>query len=179
MSSCTSCLVLVGIYCSPLHNIQASIQEEMSDLESLLEYNEIVKKLFANEEEGFQFYNNYGFEKEFSVRRSYCEWDNGHNEMTLRKFVCSRQGFREEKQLKRAIKKRKPRNITRVGCLAKFVTARDHITGHWYVKDFIDEHNHPMAQQSLLVCYVHIEESAMSRKLRLWRWRVLGSANTR
>ena len=35
----------------------------MSDLESLLEYNEIVKKMFANEEEGFQFYNNYGFEK--------------------------------------------------------------------------------------------------------------------
>ena len=54
--------------------------------------------------------------KGFSVRRSYYEWDNGHNEMTLRKFVCSRQGFREEKQLKRAIKKRKPQNITRVGC---------------------------------------------------------------
>ena len=120
---------LVGIYCSLLHNIQASIQKEMSDLESLLEYNEIVKKLFATEEEGFQFYNNYGFEKGFSVRRSYCEWDNGHNEMTLRKFVCSRQGFRDEKQLKRAIKKRKPRNITRVGCLAKFMIARDQITG--------------------------------------------------
>ncbi|CAD6219918.1 unnamed protein product [Miscanthus lutarioriparius] len=101
----------------------------MSDLESLLKYNEIVKKMFANEEEGFQFYNDYGFEKEFSVRRSYCEWDNGHNEMTLRKFICSRQGFCEEKQLKRAIKKWKPRNITRVGCLAKFVIARDHITG--------------------------------------------------
>ena len=46
---------LVGIYCSLLHNIQAFVQEEMSDLESLLEYNEIVKKLFATEEEGFQF----------------------------------------------------------------------------------------------------------------------------
>ena len=45
---------LVGIYCSLLHNIQASVQEEMSDLESLLEYNEIVKKLFANEDEEFQ-----------------------------------------------------------------------------------------------------------------------------
>ena len=87
----------------------------MSDLESLLEYNEIVKKLFANE--GFQFYNNYGFEKGFSVRRSYCECDNGHNEMTLRKFVCSRQGFRKEKQLKKAIKKRKPRNITLLDAL--------------------------------------------------------------
>jgi zinc finger SWIM domain-containing protein 3 len=117
--------------------------------------------MFANEEEGFQFYNSYGFEKEFSVRRSYCEWDNGHNEMTLRKFICNRQGFREEKQPKRAIKKQKPRNITRVvGCLAKFVIARDQIKGQWYVKDFIDEHKHPMAPAEL-TC-VHIEESTTS-----------------
>jgi zinc finger SWIM domain-containing protein 3 len=73
----------------------------MSGVESLLEYDEIVRKMFGNEEEGFQFYNNYAKEKGFSVRRSYCEWDNGYNEMTLRKFVCSREGFREENELKR------------------------------------------------------------------------------
>jgi len=28
------------------------MQEEMADLESLLEYNEIVRKMFANEDEG-------------------------------------------------------------------------------------------------------------------------------
>ena len=113
------------------------------------------------------------------MRKSYCEWGNSNNERTLRKFVCSCEGFHEEKELKREIKKRKPWNITRVGCLAKFVIARDQITGQWYVKDFIDEHNHPMAPAELTFCYVHIEESAMSRNLRLWRWRVLGSANTR
>ena len=31
----------------------------MADLESLLEYNEIVRKMFANEDEGFQFYNTH------------------------------------------------------------------------------------------------------------------------
>jgi len=108
------------------------------DLESLAEYNEIVRKMFANEEEGFQFYNKYGREKGFSVRRSYVEWDSGHNELTLRKFVCSREGFREEKHTKREDKQRRPRNITRVGCRAKFVIARDKNTGQWYVKDFID-----------------------------------------
>ena len=35
------------------------MQERMADLESLLEYNEIVRKMFANEYEGFQFYNTY------------------------------------------------------------------------------------------------------------------------
>jgi len=29
------------------------MQEEMADLESLLEYNEIVRKMFATENEGF------------------------------------------------------------------------------------------------------------------------------
>ena len=38
------------------------------------------------------------------MRRSYCEWDSGNNEITLRKFVCSREGFREEKELKREIR---------------------------------------------------------------------------
>ncbi|XP_002450570.2 protein FAR1-RELATED SEQUENCE 5 [Sorghum bicolor] len=118
----------------------------MSGFGSLLEYNEIVRQMFGNEEEGFQFYNNYAKEKGFSVRRSYCEWDSGHNEITLRKFVCSREGFREEMELKRESKKRKPRNITRVGCRAKLVIARDQSTEQWYVKDFIGGHNHPMAE---------------------------------
>ena len=49
------------------------MQEEMADLESLLEYNEILRKIFANEDEGFQFYNTYVLGKGFSVRKSYVE----------------------------------------------------------------------------------------------------------
>ena len=41
------------------------------------------------------------------------------------------------------------RGITRVGCRAKFVIARQRNTGQWYVKDFIDEHNHPLAPEDL------------------------------
>ena len=125
------------------------MQEGMSDLESLLEYSQIVSRLFASEDEGFQFYNAYGLKKGFSVRRSYVEWDAGHNEMTLRKFVCSREGFREEKHMNMENKQRRPRGITRVGCRAKFVIARERYTGQCYVKDFIDEHNHPLAPEDL------------------------------
>ena len=57
----------------------------MTDLD-----NEIVRKMFASEEEGFQFYNAYGLDKGFSVRRSYVEWDAGHNEWTLRVCLQSR-----------------------------------------------------------------------------------------
>ena len=118
----------------------------MSGLDSMLEYNEIVRKKFGSETEGYLFYNKYTKGKGFSVRKSYCEWGNGHNERTIRKFVCSCEGFHEEKELKREIKKRKPRNITRVGCPTKFVIAWDQNTWQWYVKDFIYKHNHPMAE---------------------------------
>lgn len=122
---------------------------EMSNDNSLLEYSEIVMKLFNSEDEGFEFYNDYAYEKGFSVRKDYCEWDSGRNEKTLRKFVCSCEGFRAEKHLTREIKMRRSRNITRCGCLAKLVIAQDQNTEQWYVKNFIDEHNHPMIDPDL------------------------------
>ena len=54
-----------------------------------LEYNQVISKVFDDEEQGYRFYNNYAKGKGFSVRRDYCEWDIGHNERTLRHFVCS------------------------------------------------------------------------------------------
>ena len=105
----------------------------MADLESLLEYNEIVRKMFANEDEGFQFYNTYALGKGFSVRKSYVEWNSEHTELTLRRYVCSR----------------RPRDITCVGCPAKLVIALDRNTEQWYVKNFIDECNHPLAPADL------------------------------
>ena len=47
----------------------------------------------------------------------------------LRKFVCSREGFCEAKHMKRENKQWRPRNITRVGCRAKFVIALQRNTG--------------------------------------------------
>jgi len=65
--------------------------EIMQDQEGMpgAEYNVIVRKVFDDEEEGYEFYNNYAKGKGFSVRKDYCEWDIGHNERTLRHFVCS------------------------------------------------------------------------------------------
>ena len=121
----------------------------MADLENLMEYSGIVSKMFADEDEGYQFYNAYVLGKAFSVRKSYVEWNSDHTELTLRRYVCSRQGYREEKYVKKEIKKQRPRDITRVGCPAKLVIALDRNSGQWYVKNFIDEHNHPLAPADL------------------------------
>ena len=101
----------------------------MADFESLLECNQIVSQMFDSEVQGFQFYNAYALKKGFSVRRSYAEWDTGHNELTLRKFVCSHEGFRKAKHMKRENKQQRPRNITRDGCCAKFLIALQRNTG--------------------------------------------------
>ena len=59
------------------------MQKEVADLESLLEYNEIVRKIFVNVDEGFQFCNTYTFDIGFSVRKSYVEWNSERNELTV------------------------------------------------------------------------------------------------
>ena len=101
----------------------------MADLEALLEYNEIVRKMFANKDEGFQFYNTYALGKGFSVRKSYVEWNSEHTELILQRYVCSRHGYREEKYVKKEIKQRRSRDITRVGCPTKLVIALDRNIG--------------------------------------------------
>ncbi|WVZ84608.1 hypothetical protein U9M48_031629 [Paspalum notatum var. saurae] len=126
-------------------------QEGMAKLsaEPMLEYYDIVSKVFSSEEEGFQFYNRYALEKGFSVHKAYVEWDKGNEEICLRSLVCSREGFREAKYMNREERKRKPRNLSRVGCKAKLVIAKVDESGQWFVKDFIDEHNHPLAPKDL------------------------------
>ena len=119
--------------------------------ECMAEYVDIVSRMFDSEDEGFEFYNKYALEKGFSVRKGYVEWDEANMNIILRKLVCSREGCREEKHMKRKReeRKRRPRNISRVGCKAKLVIARMKETGRWFVKDFIDEHNHPLAPRDL------------------------------
>ena len=119
--------------------------------ESMAEYRDIVSRMFDNEDEGFRFYNSYALEKGFSVRKGYVEWDGAKKEIILRKLVCSREGCREEKHMKRKREdgKRRLRNITHVHCKVKLVIARVEETGRWFVKDFNDEHTHPLAPRDL------------------------------
>jgi hypothetical protein len=116
--------------------------------EALLEYDDIVKTTFSSENEGFEFYKSYALKKGFGVRRGNSKKDKGNNQVWLRTIVCCQQGFWElqhmKKKKKKKKKKRKPRNFTRCGCLAKMVISLNKKTGQWFVKDFIDEHNHTL-----------------------------------
>lgn len=99
-------------------------------VEELLEYQQIVSKTFNSEDEGIHFYNKYAWDNGFSIRKSYAERRNAAKEVKRRVIVCSRQGYRESKHVKRDNRIRKARNITHCGCKAKLVIAKQ---GHMSV----------------------------------------------
>jgi len=47
-----------------MYSVFLLMQEEMPGLDSLLEYNEIVRKMFGSEKEGYWFYNKYARRKD-------------------------------------------------------------------------------------------------------------------
>jgi zinc finger SWIM domain-containing protein 3 len=51
--------------------------------------------------------------------------------------------------MNREDRKRKAMNKTRVECRARIVIAQYKETGQCYVKDFFDEHNHPLVTPKL------------------------------
>uniref|UniRef100_A0ACD5VW16 Uncharacterized protein n=1 Tax=Avena sativa TaxID=4498 RepID=A0ACD5VW16_AVESA len=90
------------------------MQEDTTDVSGDAEYRDIANRTFASQGDAFQFYNSYALGKGFSVRKGYVEWDGANQKIILGKFVCSREGCREEKHMKRKReeRKRRPRNIT-------------------------------------------------------------------
>lgn len=94
--------------------------------------------------------------------------------------MCSCQGVREEKHMKRKMedRKRRPRSITHVGCKAKLVIARQEETGQWFVKDFIDEHNHPLAPRDLSCLLRSQRRISDEQKADIADMENLGSENT-
>lgn len=76
----------------------------------------------------------------------------------MRKFIWSSEGFceHEAKHRKKENKKRKPHNRIHVRCKGKMVTAQEKAScmAVLCVKDFIDEHKHPLVTKDLdsLLC---------------------------
>ena len=58
-------------------------------LEEIQEYNYVANQTFNTEEEFFEFYNGYAFEKGFSVRKDRVRYKPSTKEVTWRRFVCS------------------------------------------------------------------------------------------
>jgi len=88
-------------------------------LEEIEEYNYVANQTFNTEEDFFEFYNAYAFRKVFSVRKDRIRYKLSTKEVTWRRFVCSCEGYRDEKHFERTDQKRQPRALTRCGCNAR------------------------------------------------------------
>ncbi|WOL07647.1 protein FAR1-RELATED SEQUENCE 12-like [Canna indica] len=95
---------------------------------------------FETEDEAYEFYGMYAGRIGFSVRRASVTV-NAENVITRRMFVCSREGFREQKKGAKRVKK--PRPEFRTGCPACMVI-RITPMGKYQVSEFVTYHNHQL-----------------------------------
>jgi hypothetical protein len=115
-----------------------------SDLNEYMEYLEIVKKTFRTEEEAYMFYVGYARKKGFGVRKDDLKYRGpGPKQNAYRRtYKCCKQGWRALKHFNRAERKRTPRGLSRCGCPALFQVELQDSSGLWFVKNFVDKHNH-------------------------------------
>ncbi|XP_025702783.1 protein FAR1-RELATED SEQUENCE 5-like [Arachis hypogaea] len=104
---------------------------------------EIGKYHFSTLQLAFDFYLKYSKSKDFSARKSKT-FKNSIGEIYKQKFVCHRQGFREEKYYTMEKRKKEPRLETRTGCEARMDVKFVPKTGRWHIFYFFDEHNHDL-----------------------------------
>jgi zinc finger SWIM domain-containing protein 3 len=120
--------------------------EGFDSLEQLNEYKSIAGHTFLREEDLYDFYNDYAFDKGFSVRKDRVRYKTGTKEVIWRRFICSCEGYRLKKYFERTDKKRKSRALSRCGCTARLDVEWSERDDIWYVKDFVDVHSHALAK---------------------------------
>ncbi|XP_047091612.1 protein FAR1-RELATED SEQUENCE 5-like [Lolium rigidum] len=117
----------------------------MEGMEDNEEHDMVVNETFSSEEEGYKYYNAYAKSKGFGVRKEELTKKPGTNIAFRRLYVCSKEGYRARKHFEKTKRKRTPRPLSRCGCGARMEIEMSMESGEWFVKDFVVEHNHPLA----------------------------------
>lgn len=102
---------------------------------------------FDTVEDAKRFFYLYGRLTGFSIRKGHLR-KRQNGEIMLRQWLCSKEGRREGKYLKKVDRKREPRAITRVDCKVEFRVVKNINSSKWQVKEFRTEHSHPLAIKS-------------------------------
>ncbi|XP_062114568.1 protein FAR1-RELATED SEQUENCE 5-like [Humulus lupulus] len=64
--------------------------------------------------------------------------------ISMRRWVCQREGFRQEQYINMLDHKKRPRAITRVGCQEALRVVHMKDNNFWLAKEFSHEHNHDL-----------------------------------
>ncbi|KAK4757881.1 hypothetical protein SAY87_019182 [Trapa incisa] len=116
----------------------------------------LLGKVVHSEEEAYTLYNEYAYEKGFSIRKAKSRYYEGTRLIRQKEYVCSKEGFKEDPAPSETPSYN--RLDVRTGCKAMIrFTVKD---DEWKVTHFIAEHNHELAS---------IEERHLLRSARNFR----------
>ncbi|CAA0825035.1 Protein FAR1-RELATED SEQUENCE 5, partial [Striga hermonthica] len=138
--------------------------------------NHIKEKMFESEEEAGDFYNFYAKCTRFSIRKDDVRRNKSSGMIDMRKWVCSKEGFRDKKWLEKEDISREPRPLTRVGCPAVFRVKYNKRLKKFVVTEFVKKHNHELMTEegvSFLFSHQSVKESDLVEAISMhevgWR----------
>ncbi|KAK9232375.1 hypothetical protein WN943_022621 [Citrus x changshan-huyou] len=116
---------------------------------------DVIGREFSSIEHAEEFYFAYAKSIGFSGRRD-IKRANSKGNITIRRWVCSKEGKRCKKFLNKSDRKRIAKPLTRVSCKAAFRIGFNHAKGVWVAREWIDTHTHalvpPIQVQFLRSC---------------------------
>ncbi|XP_011623480.1 protein FAR1-RELATED SEQUENCE 5 isoform X1 [Amborella trichopoda] len=127
--------------------VENSIEKELipSSGGPILEPHEGME--FVTDDAAKIFYNAYARRAGFSIRISSTHRSTHDGTVVSRKFVCSKEGFREKKYVINEKRVKRPRAITREGCKA-MIMIRKEKPEKWIITKFIRDHCHALESPS-------------------------------
>lgn len=128
------------------HDIAEFMENEV-EWEDDLNEEDVKNMTFDTVDEAETFYNLYAKCLGFGIRKEDLKIDKATGFISMRKWVCAKEGYRRNKWLKGENKRREPRALTRVGCLATLRVRFDRKQKKFIVTQFIKQHNHAMLSQ--------------------------------
>ncbi|XP_048574232.1 protein FAR1-RELATED SEQUENCE 5-like [Triticum urartu] len=115
--------------------------------ESLDMHWKVMRKTFRSLGEAYIFYNQYAYERGFSVRKDSLKYSKGRERTKrLRKYLCARAGKRQAKLCTIEGRTRRLRGDTRCFCEAHITLKLDKERNVWHVSSFSDDHHHILAR---------------------------------
>ncbi|KAH9646936.1 protein FAR1-RELATED SEQUENCE [Citrus sinensis] len=102
---------------------------------------DVIGRVFSSIEEAETFYFDYAKSIGFSVRKNIMR-TNVQGQVTVRRWVCSKEGKRSKKYLEIPDRKKTARPLTRELCRAAFRIRFDHRKGVWVACEWVDTHTH-------------------------------------
>ncbi|TXG64112.1 hypothetical protein EZV62_011106 [Acer yangbiense] len=161
--------------CTPDNTTSLEVEPSLSELDDLakltsLQPSDVIGNEFASVQDAEAFYKNYSLFVGFSIRKDEMRRDR-YGMITIRRWVCSKQGYREQKYMDKIDKKREPRGQTREGCRAAMKIKIEQNSMIWVVSEFVIEQNHNLSPPNHIQflrshCSVKDSEIAQLQSLR-------------